>query len=176
MENIDELLRGVETNLLYLEAALRAVPCHKMFIAYFEQFQADPLSFLSPLQTFLQLSPSKRDVLKKNLLIFQQERNERRREPYTFPPTICSKGVTHQACYRQVAPLPLNSFHYDFSFGKYLIYFIIQEEQCGLPLLEMDTSFKKENFHHYEYSKILEQENVCVCICVIYRDHDNNQD
>jgi hypothetical protein len=102
LDNVDELLRGVEMNLLYLEASLRAIPCHQIFLAHFEQFHSDPLSFLSPLQSFLQLTSVKREVLKENLLVFQKERNWKRRDGYSFPSSLCGKGFTQYGCYRQV--------------------------------------------------------------------------
>ena len=59
IENIDELARGKEMNLLYLEAALRAIPCHKTFFAYFEHIRKRPKSFLHPLASFLELPEKK---------------------------------------------------------------------------------------------------------------------
>ena len=54
-------LRTVEHTLTYVEAALRKVPCNRIFLAHYEHVLADPRAFLEPLSQFLELSePEKR--------------------------------------------------------------------------------------------------------------------
>lgn len=43
-------------------------------------------------------------VLKRNLEVFEEEHKQRRREPYTFPSSLCS-GVTQYGCYKKVQSL-----------------------------------------------------------------------
>lgn len=45
----------MEHTLTYLESALRGVPCHRKFIAHYEQALSDPASFVGPLSAFLEL-------------------------------------------------------------------------------------------------------------------------
>ena len=65
--NVDTELRTVEHTLSYLEAALRAAPCHKTFIAHYEHALADPAAFLHPLAAFLELGADETAALKKRL-------------------------------------------------------------------------------------------------------------
>jgi hypothetical protein len=53
--SIEEELRAVEMTLAYLEAAIRRIPCHKLFVAHYEHIMGDPMSYLDPLVEFLEL-------------------------------------------------------------------------------------------------------------------------
>jgi len=64
---VDSELRTVEHTLSYMESALRGVPCDRMFIAHYEQALADPMAFIEPLATFLELAPPAKDALKTRL-------------------------------------------------------------------------------------------------------------
>ena len=63
--NVETELRTVEHTLTYIESALKQVPCHRIFIANYEQALADPIAFVHPLSIFLEL---KSDVQKSALL------------------------------------------------------------------------------------------------------------
>jgi len=70
---VDETLRGAESNLVYMEHALRGIPCAKIFIAHYEFIRAAPEAFLEPLTDFLALAPEKKSVLKSNLLALKEK-------------------------------------------------------------------------------------------------------
>ena len=65
--NTDIALRTVEQTLVYMEAALRRVPCHKIFIAHYEHVLGDPAAYVKPLSTFLELTESAQKVLAQRL-------------------------------------------------------------------------------------------------------------
>ena len=65
--DVDSQLRTVEHTLTYLESALRGVPCHRMFIAHYEQALRDPKSFIGPLTSFLELDKSASEELTRRL-------------------------------------------------------------------------------------------------------------
>lgn len=46
-----------------MEAALRKVPCHRIFIAHYEHILSDPRAFLEPLAQFLELGDSEKKVI-----------------------------------------------------------------------------------------------------------------
>jgi len=60
-------LRTVEHTLTYVEAALRKVPCHKIFIAHYEHVLAEPRAYLEPLSQFMELSNEAKTILKQRL-------------------------------------------------------------------------------------------------------------
>lgn len=51
--NIEAELRTVEHTLSYIEAALKAVSCSRIFIANYEHVLADPIAYINPLTQFL---------------------------------------------------------------------------------------------------------------------------
>ena len=65
--DVDSQLRTVEHTLTYLESALRGVPCHRIFIAHYEQVLRDPRSFVGPLSSFLELDKSASAELSRRL-------------------------------------------------------------------------------------------------------------
>jgi hypothetical protein len=60
--HVAQELRTVEHTLTYVEAALRRVPCHRIFIAHYEHILADPRAFLEPLSQFLEVSEIEKKV------------------------------------------------------------------------------------------------------------------
>ena len=64
---VDPEVRTVEHTLSYMESALRGVPCHRMFIAHYEQTLADPIAFIEPLASFLELDATAKETLKSRL-------------------------------------------------------------------------------------------------------------
>jgi hypothetical protein len=56
-------LRCVEDTFTYVEAALRGVPCHRLFVAHYEHVLAKPTVYAEPLAEFLELDPSKKAQL-----------------------------------------------------------------------------------------------------------------
>lgn len=65
--DIDTELRTVEHTLTYIEAAMRAVPCNKVFIAHYEHVLADPIAFYEPIASFLELGEYNKKALKERL-------------------------------------------------------------------------------------------------------------
>ena len=64
---VDSEIRTVEHTLTYSESALRGVPCHRKFIAHYEQALSDPASFIGPLSAFLELDSSAKAELTRRL-------------------------------------------------------------------------------------------------------------
>jgi hypothetical protein len=60
---VDLGLRCVEDTLIYLEAALRGVPCHRLLFAHYEHVLAKPSAYEEPLSDFLELDGQKRAQL-----------------------------------------------------------------------------------------------------------------
>jgi hypothetical protein len=54
--NVDAELRAVEHTLSYLESSLQKVPCDKIFIAHYEHVIEQPMDYLDPLASFLELT------------------------------------------------------------------------------------------------------------------------
>lgn len=65
--HVEQELRTVEHTLTYIEAAMSKIPCHKMFVAHYEQALADPTSLLDPLADFLELEGGMRSTLSNRL-------------------------------------------------------------------------------------------------------------
>jgi hypothetical protein len=67
--HVAQELLTVEHTLTYVEAALRKVPCNRIFLAHYEHVLADPRAFLEPLSQFLELSENDKKV---NSSIFER--------------------------------------------------------------------------------------------------------
>jgi hypothetical protein len=65
--DVDTEVRTVEHTLSYMESALRGVPCHRIFVAHYEQALADPIAFIEPLSAFLELNEKAKQTLKSRL-------------------------------------------------------------------------------------------------------------
>ena len=65
--HVDLGLRCVEDTFTYVEAALRGVPCHRIFVAHYEHVLAKPSSYAEPLADFLEFDDRKKSKLAKAL-------------------------------------------------------------------------------------------------------------
>jgi len=110
---VDPEIRTVEHTLTYIEAALRAVPCHKVFIAHYEHALADPHAFLEPLSTFLELDVEAKKYLKSRLSRAGQlpPRKAHKLTQYSE----CNGIKDEQLCYKKISTL-LDSFFQQRSF------------------------------------------------------------
>lgn len=110
---VDPEIRTVEHTLTYIEAALRAVPCHKIFIAHYEHALADPPAFLEPLSTFLELDADAKKVLKARLSKAGQlpPRKVHKLTQYSE----CNGISNEQLCYNKISNL-LDSFFQERAF------------------------------------------------------------
>lgn len=111
VQNIDEAVRTSEQNMVYMEAAMRGVPCHKTFVVHFEHLRSDPASLVDPLSAFLQLESSvSRDVLRRNLQDSAKKSSSHRKRQYRFPGMTVCKSLTDAGCYRMVWNIINNFF------------------------------------------------------------------
>jgi hypothetical protein len=72
--NVDACIRTVESTLVYIESALKKVPCNKIFVAHYEQVLGDPEAYIEPLSDFLELDTSAKSVRTFTLLILKKLR------------------------------------------------------------------------------------------------------
>ena len=102
---VDPELRTVEHTLTYVEAALRGVPCHKIFIAHYEHALTDPHAFLEPLSQFLELAPAAKRILKERLSK-QAKRPSRKAHKLTQYQECAASGISDEKkCYTKIVTL-----------------------------------------------------------------------
>lgn len=112
---VDEELRTVEHILTYLEAAIRSIPCHKIFIAHYEHVLADPNAYVTPLSDFLQLGPKGKQVLSSRLTGRPEKEKLPARKKHKLTQYKECKGLSEAVCYAKVESL-MDTFLLDRSF------------------------------------------------------------
>eukprot|EP01034_Spumella_vulgaris_P024632 gene24632-31000_t len=104
--NVDLELRTVEHTLTYLEAAMRAIPCHKTFIAHYEHALADPQAFIEPLSQFLELDKGSREIIKKRLTKNGKAPSRKAHKLSQYAECKNSaKELSEQQCYEKISTL-----------------------------------------------------------------------
>ena len=87
------------------------IPCHKTFIAHYEQALADPRAFIEPLSTFLELKNNleAKKVLRKRLL--KQGKVPLRKAHKLIQFKECNGIQSEQICYYKVYICNTNLYH-----------------------------------------------------------------
>jgi len=108
--NVDAELRAVEHTLSYIEAALKQVPCHKIFIAHYEHAIGDPSAYVEPLSAFLELNTSQKGFLESRLKKSSGKPVTRKVHKLTHYPDCKAAGLSDTTqCYTALQNL-LDSF------------------------------------------------------------------
>jgi hypothetical protein len=107
---VDANLRAFEQNLVYLQAALQGIPCHKLFFASFEQVRLSPEAYIGPLVEFLELKTSDSiAALSESLRSFSNKNKALKSYPLLPQPECGQKK--EKACYDLVSTLSCLSPH-----------------------------------------------------------------
>ena len=101
--DIDTELRTVEHTLTYIEAAMRGVPCNKVFIAHYEHVLADPIAFYEPLVSFLELGEYNKKALKERLEHSGKLPTRKAHKMTQYKE--CQNILDEQQCYNKVSQL-----------------------------------------------------------------------
>lgn len=106
--HVDLGLRCVEDTFTYVEAALRGVPCHRLFVAHYEHVLAKPTVYAEPLADFLEFDGTRRSQLAAALKRMDKgrvalpKRSEHKLTQYSECSKNAGLGSNVAKCYKHI--------------------------------------------------------------------------
>mmetsp|Transcript_22231 Transcript_22231/g.32342 ORF Transcript_22231/g.32342 Transcript_22231/m.32342 type:complete len:333 (+) Transcript_22231:51-1049(+) len=102
VSSFNQAVHIAEHTMIHIEAALRTIPCHKIFIAHYEHIMSNPKAFYEPLSDFLELGMTEKKVLKSRLQDLPVGFPERKVHVVTQYKECKDRKLDRNTCYNMV--------------------------------------------------------------------------